>query len=371
MARTTTRARRRAVATLGLVAALTGGACADSADGPDVAAIGGDVGEFAATSEYLSGVARATDGLSYRLSGDMTMRVEDGGDELEMGGAFLTGEVDGDLSSTTLDMAALSADMARQDPGGSSVEDDLLEADLTMEMVTDGTTLYLRAPLYASMADLALDSGASADDLGPVADLAKLDDKWGRVDISRLSPTEVARAAGAQSSDPRAFLDMAALGSDVRDLGTETIDGVESRGLGATITYGDMLEVQGMDADAVRDSLGASRSPGGEIPEEIFDDMVESVLAMDVPIEVWVDDDDRVRRISLVIDMTETILAAAEAAGEDPGVGTLAMTMVLDFSDYGDDTIEIEVPTDAVDVTDEYLAFIEGGGLRASSVGRT
>ena len=365
MTSTITRARRWAAAAVGLVVALTGAACADRAGGPDVAAVGGDVGEFAATGEYLAGVARATDGLSYRLSVDATMRLQDDGDELEMGGSFMTGEVDGDLSSTTLDMAELFADVARQDPGDRAAAA-LLDTDLTMEMVTDGTTLYLRAPLYASMADLALDGGASPDDLGPLADLAALGDGWGRVDMSRLSPSEVARAAGAQSPDPRSFLDMATNGTDVRDLGTETIDGVEARGLGATITYGDMLAAQDMDADDLRDSLGGTAGAAGEAPEELWDEVIDRVVDMEMPLEVWVDDDDRVRRISLVMDLTETIEAAAEAAGEDLGEGGFAVTSVVDFSDYGDDTIEIEVPTDAVDVTDVYLDLIEGRGFGRS-----
>src|SRR5690606_33827750 len=130
--------------------------------------------------------------------------------------------------------------------------------DLTMEMVTDGSTLYTRAPYFATIADLALETGASPDDLGPLGDLAALDDQWGRIDLAELSPSQVASAAGAQSSDPRAFLDMVAHGTDVHELGTETIDGVDTRGLGAAVTYEDMIEAQGMDADDAR----AQMSPG-------------------------------------------------------------------------------------------------------------
>ena len=91
--------RRRATVAAALVAVLVGGACAQEADGPD-AAIGGDAGEFAASEQYLAGVAAATEGSSYRMSMDMTMVGEDAGGSFEVGGTFMTGEVDGDRTST-------------------------------------------------------------------------------------------------------------------------------------------------------------------------------------------------------------------------------------------------------------------------------
>jgi hypothetical protein len=346
-----------------LAAALVGGACADAADPPD-AATGAEVGEFAATSEYLAGVAEATDGLAYRMSMDMTMDISAEGESLEMGGEFATGEVDGDLSSTTLDMGELFDDAGM--PSG------LLEGDLTMEMVTDGSTGYMRAPFFATMAEAALDQGATRDELGPLADLAALGDRWGRIDLSEVSPSQVATAAGGQSSDPRVFLDMAAQGSDVRDLGTETIDGVETRGLGATITYGDMIEAQGMDADDLREQMAAGAG-GDEQFSEMFDQVIEGMFAMAMPVEVWVDGDDRVRRITLDLNMTELMAGIAEQSGEDIGDDGMSIKMVMDFTDYGDETIEIEIPADAVDITDEFLALQEQGGLgtAGSPVGST
>ena len=182
---------RRAGVAAALAAALVGGACAQEADGPD-AATGGDLGEFAATSEYLADVAQATEGLSYRMSMDMTMSVDAEDDGMEVGGRFMTGEVDGDLSAMTMDMGELFRDIADDAPADEAFPDAFLDADLTMEMVTDGTTLYLRAPLFEAMADMALDSGASRADLGPLADLGSLGDEWGRIDLSQLSISEIA-----------------------------------------------------------------------------------------------------------------------------------------------------------------------------------
>jgi hypothetical protein len=357
-------ARRRFTIAAALTLTLVGGACAKAADGPD-AAIDVEVGDFAATPEYLAGVADATDGLTYRMSMDMTMAVEAEGESLDMGGTLMTGEVEGERSTMTLDMGELFSDIAADAPADESMPEEFLDEDLTMEMVTDGSTLYMRAPFFAAIVEMALDTGASPDDLGPLGDLADLGDRWGRIDLAEMSPSQVASAAGAQSSDPRAFLDMVTRGTDVHELGSETIDGVETRGLGATVTYGDMIEAQGMDADDLREQM----SPGDDQHAETFDGLLDAIFAMEMPVEVWVDDDDRVRRITLDMDMTRALGAAAEGAGEDLGDGGMSIAMVMDFFDYGDESIEVEVPTDSVDITDDYLALIDGGGLDAGTGG--
>ena len=334
------------------VATLAGGACAHRADGPD-ATTGAQVGEFAATSEYLAGVADATEGLSYRMSMDMTMSMSGAGDSIEMGGPVMTGEVDGERSSIVMDMGELFADL----PGAG-----MPVGDLTMEIVTDGIdSLYVRAPFFATIAQEALDAGATRSDLGPLADLAELDTTWGRVDLSEMSPTKVASTVGSQTTDPQVFLDMLARGTDVSDLGTDTIDGVQVRGLAATVLYEDMIEAQDLDLDEVRDQFD-SAMPGGAEPDAVID----AVLDLELPLEVWVDDDDRVRRITMALDM-----GALFEQFEDAGAGGMQMStdISIDFADYGDDSIAVEVPADAVDVTDSFLALEQGGGLGTSPIG--
>lgn len=351
-------ARRQVTVAAALVAALVGGACAREADGPD-AAVGGDVGEFAASERYLAGVAAATEGSTYRMSMDMTMVGEDSGGGFEVGGTFMTGEVDGDRSSMSMDMHDMYADMADQFPAGEAPPDAFLDADLTMEVITDGTTGYLRAPYFAALGEMALDAGATRDDLGPLADIAALGDEWGSIDLAEVSASEVASAAGGQTSDPRVFLDLMAEGTDVHELGTESIDGVETRGLGATITFADLLESQGTDVDDLRDDMVPDDV--GSVPDE-FDGALDAMFALEIPVEAWIDGDDRVRRVVLDMRMTELFERMAEATDEQMEEGGLTITMTMDFTDYGDDTIAIEVPTDAVDVTDEFRALVEDGG---------
>jgi hypothetical protein len=81
---------------------------------------------------------------------------------------------------------------------------------------------------------------------------------------------------------------------------------------------------------------------------------------------VWVDDDDRVRRITMALDM-----GALFEQFEDAGAGGMQMStdFSTDFADYGDESIAVEVPADAVDVTDSFLALEQGGGLGTSPIG--
>ena len=355
---------RRVAAVCSAAALLVVAACADEASPPD-AATGAEVGEFAATNEYLAGVAEATDGLTYRMAMDMTMRFGADGESLEMGGPVMTGEVDGGVSAMTLDMGELLGDADAQAPPDEALPEGFLDGDLTMEMISDGESLYLRAPFFAAIAELALDSGATRGDLGPLADLAALGEEWGRVDLSEMSPSEVATTVGSQTVDPKVFLDILAQGTDVRDLGTQTIDGEEARGLAATVTYEDMIVAQDLDTDDVREQIGAGGSPSGDVD---MDDVLDAMFALEMPLEVWVDDDDHVRRITMALDMTPAFAGLDDA---EMGDAEMAVDFSIDFSDYGDESIEIEVPTDAVDVTDEFLELEEGGGVGGPTLGST
>ena len=363
-------------AALALVGALTFGACASEA-GPDLAGGHGEattsegtttpddgapdatpgagVGEFAATNEYLAGVARGAEGDSYRIAVDMAMHGSAPGEPvLEMGGQFMTGEVAGERSSTVLDMRSMMEDVGAGE---------LLASDLTMTMVTDGETLYVQAPLFRAMAEQAYAEGATPDDLGPIAAIADLGEgEWGSVDLSGLSMAEVAQTTGAQGVNADVFLDMAAAGSDVEDLGTQQIRGVETRGLGAVSTYEDMLTAQGVTVDEFRDQFSEVVPPGGGGPSDAeVQDVFDALLEIDVPLEVWVDAEDDVRRVSFSLDMTDMFAGLEELA---PEMGSIEMSidMSMDMFDYGE-PIEIEIPTAATDVTDEFVELNEQGGL--------
>jgi hypothetical protein len=335
-------------------AAMAAVGCAREAGGPDVATgedapaedvVGADIGEFAATSEYLVDVADATEGQTYRVAVDVAMTMAGGAQGFNIDGTLMTGEVDGEMSHMALDMGVIFDDMAGQLPAGEAPPAELLDGDLSMEMITDGTTLYLRAPFFASLADMAAAEGASGG-LGPMGDLAELGDSWGSIDLARVSPSAVASAAGAQSADPAAFLEFVRQADDVHELGTDTIDGEEVRGLGATLSYEDMLAAQGTDIESQMSLPDSAMGP---------------LRALEVPIEVWIDGDDQVRRISISFDLSDMLGDVVS----DPSAPSVAMDFAttMTFSDYGDESIEIQVPDASVDLTDAFVELGELGGV--------
>jgi hypothetical protein len=351
--------RRTAVVVgLGTTVALVLGACAQEGSTPDTVT-GGELGDFAATTDYLSGVARAAEEQSFRMAVDMTMRGSaPGEDEFEASGQMMTGEVDGETSSMVLDMGPMMGEMAPGEP---------LDGDLTMTIVTDGEVMYVQAPLFRTLAETALSDGATRSDLGPLAAFAELDEgEWGRVDLEGLTMAEVAQTTGAQGVSADVFLDMAADGEDVEDLGTEEIRGVETRGLGATSTYRQMILAQGITLDEFRDQFPTDVP--GEFSEDEVDTVIDAMLDLEIPLEVWVDYDDNVRRVTFALDMSEIMSGLADLDPSATGV-EISMDMSMDLFDYGDTSIHVEVPTESTDVTDEFLELMEGGGVGGASGG--
>lgn len=350
--------RIAAVIVAASTASMALGACAQEASdrlAPDLPT--GDFGEFAATTDYLSGVARAADQQSYRLAVDMTMRGSAPGEgAFEFGGLIMTGQADGELSSVVLDMGSVMDDFA---PGES------FDGDLTMTMVTDDEAMYVQAPFFRTLADRAMAEGATFDDLGPLGAVARLDEnEWGRVDLDQLTMAEIAQTTGAQGVSADVFLDMAADGEEVEDLGTEEIRGVETRGLGATSTFEHMVLAQGVSRDEFVDQLGV---PEG-VPDEEFDRVVDAMLDLEIPLEVWVDADDNVRRVTFALDMSEMMSGLADL---DPTAADVQMSidMSMDMFDYGDESIEIEIPAESTDVTDEFVDLMESGGIGGGVTG--
>jgi hypothetical protein len=131
-----------------VVLVVVAAGCAQPA-GPDLATVGT---EFEASSEFLAGAAERSSAEAYRIETDMSMHLAFGGDELDIVAAVTTGEVDGRRSSMTMEMGALFESMADAMPPSGAPPG----GDLTMEFVTDGDTMYLRAPVYAAMVDAML-----------------------------------------------------------------------------------------------------------------------------------------------------------------------------------------------------------------------
>lgn len=140
------------------------------------------------------------------------------------------------------------------------------------------------------------------------------------------------RGSGAStqsgSLDPRAILEsLGAGGAEVLNAGQEEIDGVTYDRLDAMIDLGSFM------ADSLK-----------ELGDDAATSQFEMVAGMldDLALTIWVDPTaDVVRRVT--IDM-------------GPALGSMKQT--IDYSDWGDESIRVEVPTDAREVSLQELAQI-------------
>ena len=352
---------RRLVAVGGAMALLLAAGCGNDADQAedDISGVELDAGNqgaegasegFQATPGYLSKVVDDSTGQAFRYEVSMEMSL--GGESLDFGGPIATGEFDGTRQYMHMDMGAMFEGMTSSLGGGEDLPFDTSGDGMTVEYVIDSDAMYMRAPFFATMFG-SLPAGqdlAGAD--GLVDAFTQLGDKWGRVDLSALGDVLPGEAAGSlgggQTFDPTVFLDMIRASESVEELGTDSIDGVDVTGLAAEVSMADMLQAQGMSAD----DLGAGADA---LPDASF------------PIEVWVDGDDLIRRIDFTFD-SEALADMAGQAGQDAGasdvLGGVGFGMTMDLSDYGDGSIEIEVPAgdEVVDITDSFMEGFQSLG---------
>jgi hypothetical protein len=159
-----------------------------------------------------------------------------------------------------------------------------------------------------------------------------------------------------QDVDPTVLLNMVANASGAEELDSEEVDGEPMAGVAADVRLTEMLEAQGMDTEAVLDRLESQ--PGAPF------DVREVMLGFAVPMEVRIDADGHVRRLTQ--DVGEALSDLADEVGEDPSqLGILNTVVTIDFDDHGDPSIEVPVPDPAetVDITDAFQAVdISSGG---------
>lgn len=332
--------RRALVPVLALLLAGAATACAQEADGGLDARTDGTPGagggtEFAATADYLASAVDSSQAEAYRFQAGIDMGL---GPIQADAPDLMTGQRVDDRSSLTMDLGGLYDDMGI--PG--------LDGDLTMEMVSDGKQLFVRAPVFETLSELPGVTGA-----GPMGSLADLGDQWGRVDLTALgdkvATSRLLSKAGVQNGDPTVLLDIVKQADDVEELGSDTSRGDTVQGLRAVLTFEEMLEAQGLDVDDYFGSMASS------LPAEA-DGLFDRMRDLELPVEVWVDGDDHVRRVELTVDMGEFLGEVADTEG----MGDFAVTSSMELYDYGDDSIQVELPTDAVDVTDDFLSGLEG-----------
>ncbi len=243
-----------------------------------------------------------------------------------------TGAYAGGVSSSVLDFQpmfeTMFEDLEAEGPSLSEVFGD----DITMSMIDDASgRLYLKSPMFAAL--------AGTD--GLPESFSALADGWGVIDIGAvagLTPTQVSQLAGGQTgATPEALLSLARTAEDVQEIGGAAVRGVDTKHFRVDVELADLIAAQGMTIDEVEELMGS----------------VESVLSAEVPFDIFIDADDRVRRVIVTLDL-DTIDALSE--GRLPAGAEFSMTSTVDFFDYGTD-IAIDVPTGeeiVVDLTADF-----------------
>ncbi|MFP3901844.1 MAG: hypothetical protein ACLFXM_13395, partial [Acidimicrobiia bacterium] len=328
---------------------LLGAGCAQSAD-DDPLATGTD---SEATTGFLASAAERSSATVHRFEIDFSMVMRDpaSGVDIDFSGQAGYGEQQGDRMSMVMDMGTMMEEMGEQ--AGEPMPPEMEAFDLTIEMVIDPETLYMRAPFFAQLSDMLESEGMPPDMMGP---FDRMGDGWGRIDLAALGDSYgmadlQSAMSGAQFGDPTVYLDLVAGADQVRELGDDEIRGVEVRGVAADVSVEEMLDQQGIDPEDYVSQFAGPGLPGaGETLDELFTGTL--------PIEVWVDGDGYVRRLSIDMDLTEA-LSSLDLPSAPPLDFEMSFGTSIDFFDYGDESISVEPPEDWVDVTDEFVQFLE------------
>ena len=275
-------------------AATTGSVEVAGGEDQGVGSAGTVGGDRVGASTLRAAADRSVQAASVAFDYELSMTGVPGGPD---GGLTMRGEGASDLAAGR---AAMTIDLS-----------DLVGAG-SMEIVTDGTVAYLRMPLFAGL--YGLDAG-----------------QWIRVD----SGVDGA-PAGTGGPDASAMLAYLQGAGGVEVLGREPIDGVETTHYAGQLSLADALEAA-PDAERARlRSMLDQLDPTGTVD-----------LAAGHGFEVWVGDDDLVRRVAVTMDVA--------AVSMDPSLPESEMVMTMGFRDYGA-PVAIDVPTDWVD-SDELPGF--------------
>lgn len=184
-------------------------------------------------------------------------------------------------------------------------------------------------------------------------------DDWMRIELEALFDDEVGMGgpAAIPFQDPEDNLRVLE-GSAVHaaETGSESIDGED------TTRYELVIDLEAASEEANEDV------------QEAVDETVARTGVDELEMEVWIDDDDLIRRVAYTLDLSQAQVSESEdeAAVEADPEGTVTVT--VDYSDFGD-AVEIEVPDDA-DVVDldedairDTIGDPSGSGSSGSSSG--
>jgi hypothetical protein len=296
---------------------------------------------FEATTDYLAIALDDLESSPHRFDMTMQMGVEIDGELQGLDPTRIVGEFDGERQYARLD----GGDLFGQMGGGSG------------EQIIDlpGQALYVRSP----EADEALDDLPDEFVTEYARALASLGDTWGRADLSVLADVlpenwqrEVTQVR-LQGLDPASFAGLVAHAESVEELEPAEVQGELMTGLTATVPAAAFTAAQ-QGADTTTPVTDPDQGSEPDSLGEVFDSLEYQVTA-------WIDGDGHIRRLEL--DQGDAMDQLGEAVDnpelEDvPGMG---IVLTLDLFDYGDESIEVEMPGehDTEDITAELRSLLE------------
>ena len=186
--------------------------------------------------------------------------------------------------------------------------------DATFDMRSLGSTLYMRSPLFSQVAPSAAG-------------------KWLKLDLNELTKlqgVDLSQLQQAGNNDPRqglAFLE-GVTEDGVEDLGHEDVRGADTTHYRAEV-----------------DLEKAANRSGSIVDQDAFKRFIDTLGAKTVPVEVWIDGDNRVRRIRIPLPVPFQS-------------GTAKVTMTMEYFDFGS-AVNVAAPPDS-DVID-YRDVLSGG----------
>lgn len=283
-----------------------------SPDAPDGPGPDGP-GEFQGTGGvvFLNRAAEATSEVKTQ-SMEMRMSMDVGGSSMDV---VINGQIDLENDLMQMDMDLGLGDLF----GDLQDEFDDLDldmgdlgfdpSDMTMTMIQDGDQLYMKSPMFSMF------TGSDKPWIVVPVDEAELVDE----------------TQGAQ--DPNDFLEfLKATNAEVVEHGREDVRGVSTVHLSTVLDMREILEqAEGVEKEELEEALEGL----GTAAEEI-------------PMDVWIDDDGMIRRMTMEID----------ASGIDDEVDMGTMELTIELFDFGE-PVDIRVP-DASEVAE--LDFSDMGG---------
>jgi hypothetical protein len=183
---------------------------------------------------------------------------------------------------------------------------------IAMDEVMDGATMYMKLPKEATAG---IPGGKS----------------WIKLDLEKASGGALSGVM-SQSQDPASQLKLLSQIAGAKSVGQETIDGTDTTHYHGVVDY-----------RKVAKSGPPELRQAAKLGLKVMDDPT-------VPIDVWLDDKNRVRREKLVLDI------------HPQGQPAQKQTITIGFSDFGADTSGIEAPkaSDTYDATDAAAAQMKG-----------